>query len=110
MSNATRDIGIRMAVGARDYQVLGQYMLEGLLATAIGGTIGLGFSQGVIWAVEQIPMQGEFFEDVGRPVPVLSLEVALIVVGVLGLIGLLAGFFPARRAAGVDPAEALRYE
>ena len=110
VSNATRDIGIRMAVGARSYQVLSQYVLEALGATAIGGLLGIAASQLVVWIVEQVPMDGEFFEFVGRPVPVLSLQVALIVVAVLGIIGFLAGFFPARKAARVDPAEALRYE
>lgn len=110
VSNATRDIGVRMAVGARSHQVLSQYVLEGLAATAIGGLIGIGASALVIGAVEQIPMNGEFFEVVGKPVPVFSLNVAVVVVLVLGVIGFLAGFFPARRAAQVDPAEALRYE
>lgn len=110
VSNATRDIGIRMAVGARDYQILSQYVLEGLLATAIGGTLGLLASAAVVAAVGQIPMNGEFFEYVGKPVPILSTTVAILVVTVLGIIGFMAGIFPARRAARVEPAEALRYE
>jgi putative ABC transport system permease protein len=110
VSGATRDIGIRVAVGARSWQVLGQYVLEGLLATAVGGAVGLAATHGLVKLVDQIPMEGEFFSFVGRPVPVLSSQVALIVVGLLGLIGLLAGFFPARRAAQVDPAEALRHD
>ena len=110
VSNATRDVGIRMAVGARGYQVLAQYVLEALSATAIGGGLGLVASQAVISLVRQIPMEAEFFEFVGKPVPVLSTTVAGVVIGVLGLIGFMAGIFPARRAAQVDPAEALRYE
>lgn len=110
VSGATRDIGIRMAVGAKGYQVLTQYVLEALAATAVGGLVGLAVSQGVVSLVGLIPMSGEFFEFVGKPVPVLSGAVAAVVIGVLGLIGFLAGLFPARRAAQVDPAEALRYE
>ena len=110
VTNATRDIGIRMAVGARTYQILGQYILEGLLATAIGGALGIAASQLVVWGVGLIPMEAEFFQFVGRPVPVLSMTVAAIVVLVLGIIGFVAGYFPARKGAQVDPAVALRYE
>jgi len=110
VSGATRDIGIRMAVGAKGYQVLTQYVLEALAATAIGGLVGLAISQGVVSLVGLIPMSGDFFEFVGKPVPILSGVVAAVVIGILGLIGFLAGLFPARRAAQVDPAEALRYE
>jgi putative ABC transport system permease protein len=111
VSNATRDIGIRMAVGARTYQVLFQYVLEALTATALGGVIGIAASHLLVWLVGRlVPTEAEFFEFVGRPVPVLSLNVALVVVAILGGIGLLAGYFPSRRAAQVDPATALRYE
>jgi len=110
VTSATRDIGIRMAVGARTHQVLFQYVLEALVATALGGLIGLAASQGVVSLVASIPMNGDFFEQVGKPVPVLSGAVAAAVIGVLGLIGFFAGLFPARKAAQVDPAIALRYE
>ena len=110
VSNATRDIGIRMATGARTHQVLGQYVLEGLLATALGGVLGMGASALLVWGVGQIPMQGDFFDIVGKPLPVLSAQVAAIVIAVLGAIGLAAGYFPARRAAQIDPAVALRQE
>ena len=110
VTNATRDIGIRLAVGARGYQILSQYILEALVATAVGGAVGIAASSLLVFGVGLIPMEADFFRFVGKPVPMLSLTVAVIVVAVLGVISLEAGYFPALRASRVAPAEALRYE
>ena len=106
----TREIGIKMAVGARRGYILSQFIFEALFLAFIGGAIGLLFSYGVISAVRMIPMEDGInaMQFLGRPV--LSLTTMLMTTGVLATIGLLAGFFPARKAASVDPVESLRYE
>ncbi len=106
----TREIGIKMAVGARRSYILAQFIFEALLLAFIGGSVGMLFSYGVISAVRLIPVGDgvNAMQFLGRPV--LSTTTMLMTTGVLAGIGLLAGFFPARRAASVDPVESLRYE
>lgn len=104
----TREIGIRIAVGAKRSHILAQFIFQALLIAAIGGTIGLLFSWGVVAAMKLIPSDDGAMRFLGRPI--LSPFIMLMTAGILGVIGLLAGLFPARRAAGVDPVESLRYE
>lgn len=106
----TREIGIKMAVGARRNYILGQFIFEALLLAFIGGAVGLLFSYSVVTAVRMIPTGDDInaMQFLGRPV--LSLTTMLMTTGILALIGFLAGFFPARKAASVDPVESLRYE
>lgn len=104
----TREIGIRKAVGAEKNYILWQFIFEALLLAFAGGAIGLLLSWGIIAAVRLIPSDEGAMQFLGKPV--LSVSIMLITTGVLALIGLLAGFFPARRAASVDPVESLRYE
>lgn len=104
----TKEIGIKMAVGAKRRYILSQFIFEALLLAFIGGTIGLLFSYGVVSVVRMIPADDGAMQFLGRPI--LSVSTMLLTTTVLGLIGLLAGFFPARRAASVDPVESLRYE
>jgi putative ABC transport system permease protein len=104
----TREIGIKMAVGARRRYILSQFVFEALLISSIGGAAGILFSWGAVSAVRLIPADSGPMQFLGRPV--LSGGIVLLTTGTLALIGLLAGLFPARRAASVDPVESLRYE
>ena len=97
----TREIGIKMALGARGRAILGQFMLETMVLTAIGGAIGLAISFGICAA---FPI--EFEEYVG--LPTLSPGLAVLTATVLGIVGFLAGFFPAREASRLDPVIAMK--
>jgi putative ABC transport system permease protein len=110
VKRATREIGIRMALGATSYKIMAYYGLEALITTAIGGIIGLLMAKGVVVIINKIPMKAELLQYFGSPRPVLSWTVMIVVIAILGAIGFLAGFFPARKAALINPAEALRYE
>jgi len=98
VTERTREIGIRMAIGARRRDVLWQFLIEALTLSLIGCAIGLGLGIGGAWLVESLA---------GLPIEVTPASV-LLAVGVSFLIGVFFGFYPARRAAGLDPIEALR--
>ncbi|MBM3277053.1 MAG: ABC transporter permease [Candidatus Handelsmanbacteria bacterium] len=99
----TREIGVRMAVGAQEWHIMGQVMLEALLIVGLGGSAGFLFSALVIWVLQVAPLP----EWLGNPE--LSPLAALSTLGVLSLVGVLAGYFPARRAARMDPVRALGF-
>jgi putative ABC transport system permease protein len=104
----TREIGVKMALGAKVRQVMAPFVLEALLMTVMGGVLGTVVSLGLIAGIAVLPLKGDAFDFLGKPT--FSLPIAIATSTVLGAIGLLAGYFPARRAASVNPAVSLRYE
>ena len=104
----TREIGVKMALGAKVRQVMAPFVLEALTMTVVGGVAGTTVSLILMAVIASLPLKGEAFELLGRPTfsPAIAAATSLI----LGMVGLLAGFFPAKRAASVNPAESLRYE
>jgi putative ABC transport system permease protein len=105
----TREIGVKMALGARSSWITGPIVLEGLVYTFFGGLLGVVMAVSTVSLLAIIPTEGnQAIEFLGKPT--LSLTIGVGTAAVLGTIGLLAGYFPARRAARIDPAETLRYE
>ena len=98
----TKEIGIKMALGARRRYVIGQFLFETLTITLAGGLLGFLTS----WAICAVFPQLGLEDYVGTPV--ISAQVAGITTLVLGGIGLVAGYFPARTAASLRPVEALK--
>jgi len=105
----TREIGVKMALGARRRWIIVPFVLEGVLYTLIGGALGIVIATLLVALTSFIPIEkNQVMSFLGRPT--LSPQIGFATSAILGTIGLLAGYFPARRAASVDPAATLRYE
>ncbi len=105
----TREIGIQMAMGARPSWITGPFVLQGVLYTFLGGVFGIVIAVVIVTLLSLLPTQGnDALEFLGKPT--LSWQIGAATALILGVIGVLAGYFPARRAAAIDPAETLRYE
>jgi putative ABC transport system permease protein len=100
VTERTREIGIRMAIGAKGRYVLTQFLFEAITISVIGGLIGVLIGWGVSHLVAV---------KAGWPI-VVSPESIAIAFGVAGAIGVFFGFYPARKASRLDPIDALRYE
>lgn len=102
LEERTKEIGIKMALGARQGTILSQFVMETLLITGVGGVLGFGFAYAI---VSIFPIFG--LEDyIGTPT--VNLWTGILCTVLLGLVGLLAGIFPARRAARLEPVKALK--
>ncbi len=104
----TREIGIKMAMGARRSYILTQFLIEALIITFFGGFGGMSISYVMTEAFKRVPIESDVLEMMGRPT--ISLEIGIIVIVILGVMGILSGLFPAMKAASVNPVESLRYE
>ena len=100
----TREIGVRKAIGAPSGTILRQFFIEALIIAALSGGIGLGIAFGFCALVNMLPMP-DFFAGL-----IPDWTSGLVATGLLGTIAVAAALVPARRAASIDPIEALRYE
>jgi putative ABC transport system permease protein len=100
VSERTREIGIRMAIGARPSHVRVQFLSESIALCLLGGILGLLAGVGISWAIAQL---------LGWPT-IVSLHSVAISILFSAVIGIFFGYYPAHKAAALDPIEALRYE
>ncbi len=99
----TREIGIKRSVGAKKRDILVQFFAETFMVVGLGAICGFLLSYGLIWVGSFVPMQ----DFVGTPT--VSPLVGVVTLSLLAAIGFMAGLFPARKAANLDPVECLRH-
>ena len=100
VTERTREIGLRLAVGAVEHEVLLQFLIEAVVLSALGGLVGVLLATGASWGVARLMAVPYVFD------PVIN-GVALVFSAAIGMV---FGYLPARRAAQMDPIEALRHE
>ena len=100
----TREIGVRKALGAPSHTILRQFFIEAVVIAVVSGGTGLAVAYGLCALVNLLPMP-DFFAGL-----LPTWKTGLVAVGLLGTIAVLSALYPARRAASIDPIEALRYE
>ena len=100
VTERTREIGLRKALGAKKKVIIAQFLVEAIILTVTGGLIGMMVGIGISWVLSRV---------MSLPFAVSALSIALAI-GVSGATGIIFGWYPARKAAGLQPIEALRYE
>ena len=100
VTERTREIGIRRAIGAKRAQIVGQFLIETTVLSTVGGLMGIAIGVLFPWLVEH-------FAGMPTIVPMYSIVLSL---GISMAVGILFGIYPAIRAAMLDPIEALRHE
>jgi putative ABC transport system permease protein len=100
VTERTREIGLRLAIGARSTDVLMQFLIEAIVISIAGGAVGIGIG----YLVSELLRQ---YQGLAATVPINAVLIAVLF---SAAVGIFFGFYPARKAAGLDPIEALRFE
>jgi putative ABC transport system permease protein len=100
VTERTREIGLRLAIGARGSDVLFQFLIEAVVISLFGGALGIGLGYGVAWFLES-------YNNWPTAIPPDAVFTAVVFSAVVGIF---FGFYPARKASALDPIEALRFE
>ncbi|GAB5465725.1 MAG: ABC transporter permease [Candidatus Kapaibacteriales bacterium] len=113
VTERTKEIGIRKSLGAKRISIIVQFVTESMLLCLAGSIIAIAFCYGLVnlisFAVDYLAQSNETFENVREFVlDTLPVEIMVIAVTVSAIVGILAGIIPARRAADLDPVDALR--
>ena len=100
VTERTREIGIRMAIGGRGRDILTQFLVESVVLSVLGGIMGILFGAGAAYLVGRF---SSITTDVNSTIVLLAFAFS-------GAVGIFFGFYPARKAASLNPIDALRYE